>query len=156
MTPKSLLRQHAVVSSWQDLESGQFERVIAPSSLGSQSVGRVVLSMGKLYYELAAARDERQRTDIAILRIEQFYPFPTAELTEALAGVPVETPIVWCQEEPANMGAWRYLQSIWSQVAPGRPPLVGITRPESASPATGSHSAHRQEQAQLIDRALAP
>jgi 2-oxoglutarate dehydrogenase E1 component len=155
LTPKSLLRHHSVVSSWEDLESGAFQSVIPDADERSKgTIKRVLLCMGKLYYELALAREEHARSDMALVRIEQFYPFPADELQRALASFPQQTPIVWCQEEPANMGAWHYLRSRWPHVAPERPPLVGITRPEAASPATGSHSAHRHEQNELVERAL--
>jgi 2-oxoglutarate dehydrogenase E1 component len=154
LTPKSLLRQHDVVSSWDDLASGGFQPLLGDPQPPPRPASRVILCMGKLYYELAKAREERSRDDVTLLRIEQFYPFPAAALSSAIAQVPATTPLVWCQEEPANMGAWRYLQALWSTVQPGRPPLVGITRPESASPATGSHTAHRAEQQALIARAL--
>ena len=154
LTPKSLLRQHDVVSSWDELASGGFQPLLGDPQPPRRAASRVILCMGKLYYELAKAREERSRDDVTLQRIEQFYPFPAAALSSAIAQVPATTPLVWCQEEPANMGAWRYLQALWSSVQPGRPPLVGITRPESASPATGSHAAHRTEQQTLIMQAL--
>jgi 2-oxoglutarate dehydrogenase complex dehydrogenase (E1) component-like enzyme len=155
LTPKSLLRHHEVVSSWEELELGIFRPVIEDPRAAGDRIQRVLLCMGKLYYDLARERQERGCADVSLMRIEQFYPLPSAALQKALEPYPVEMPIVWCQEEPANMGAWRYLQSVWPTIAPARPPLDGVTRPESASPATGSHSSHRHEQQTLLARALA-
>jgi 2-oxoglutarate dehydrogenase E1 component len=154
LTPKSLLRHHDVVSPWDELASGGFQPLLPDPKPPARSASRVILCTGKLYYELSKAREERGREDVTLVRIEQFYPFPTKGLVAALENVPATTPLVWCQEEPANMGAWRYLQALWSTVQPARPPLAGITRPESASPATGSHTAHRAEQQTLIAQAL--
>jgi 2-oxoglutarate dehydrogenase E1 component len=162
LTPKSLLRHHDVVSSWDDLSGGGFQPVLedplfgplAASSSESKNISRLILCMGKFYYDLAKAREERSRSDIALVRIEQFYPLPAELLARIVEGFPCSTPVVWCQEEPANMGAWHYLEAAWPTVFPDRPPLQGITRPESASPATGSHGAHRLEQQRLIDAAL--
>jgi 2-oxoglutarate dehydrogenase E1 component len=154
LTPKSLLRHHQVVSKWEDLEAGSFQPILSEPAPASQSVSRVLLSMGKFYYELAEQRAEKVRRNVALVRIEQFYPFPADALRQALAPFPPETEVLWCQEEPANMGAWRYMQAIWPDALPARPPLVGVTRRESASPATGSHAVHRREQQDLILRAF--
>jgi 2-oxoglutarate dehydrogenase E1 component len=155
LTPKSLLRHHEVVSSWEELEVGVFRPVIEDPRSSSDQIKRVLLCTGKLYYELTRERQEQGRDDVSLVRIEQFYPLPIAAIQKALEPYSLETPIVWCQEEPANMGAWRFLQSVWPTIAPARPPLDGVTRPESASPATGSHSSHRHEQQTLLARALA-
>ena len=154
LTPKSLLRHHQVVSRWEDLEAGAFQPILASPAAATQTCDRVLLSMGKFYYELAQAQKEKGRSNVSLVRIEQFYPFPAYALQQALAPCAPDTEILWCQEEPANMGAWRYMQAIWAEVAPTRPPLVGVTRRESASPATGSHAAHRREQQALIQRAF--
>jgi 2-oxoglutarate dehydrogenase complex dehydrogenase (E1) component-like enzyme len=144
------------VSKWEDLELGAFQPILAdpaPAS-ASQNVSRVLLSMGKFSYELAQARAEKGRNNVALVRIEQFYPFPAEALRRALSPFAQDAEVVWCQEEPANMGAWRYMQAIWPEVEPSRPPLVGVTRRESASPATGSHAMHKREQEALIQRAF--
>jgi 2-oxoglutarate dehydrogenase E1 component len=155
LTPKSLLRHHEVVSPWEELESGTFRPVIEDPSSSGGKTRRVLLCMGKLYYDLLRERQERGQGDVALVRIEQFYPLPLMALRKSLEPFPTQTPILWVQEEPANMGAWRYLQAAWPTIAPARAPLDGIMRPESASPATGSHSAHRLEQQTLLTRAFA-
>lgn len=154
LTPKSLLRHHQVVSTWEDLGEGSFQPILLDRTPASQNIDRVLLSMGKFYYELAQARTELGRSNVSLIRIEQFYPFPADALRQALATFSPDTEILWCQEEPENMGAWRYLQALWGEIQPTRPPLVGVTRPESASPATGSHAAHRREQQALIQQAF--
>ena len=154
LTPKSLLRHHGVVSSWDELSSGGFERVLDDPQELHGSARRVLLCTGKLYYDLLKAREERGATDVALVRIEQFYPLPPAELQQVLGKYHQDVGLVWVQEEPANMGAWPYLQVHWNELMPAASPLVGIARPESASPATGSHGTHKLEQQLLIARAF--
>lgn len=156
LTPKSLLRHSACVSTLEELADGSFETVIPDATVEEPgNVQRVLLCSGKLFYELAARRDHDQRQDIAVIRLEQLYPFPSRRLAAALQPYPDKTPLVWVQEEPHNMGAWPFLlRELGEQVAE-RFPLQGLTRPESASPATGSKSAHKLEQQRLIDAALA-
>jgi 2-oxoglutarate dehydrogenase E1 component len=123
-----------------------------------KKVRRVVICSGKVYYDLIAVREERKINDIAIVRLEQFYPFPTKFLATELARYHKAADVVWCQEEPYNMGAWSFvdrrieqtLASIKHRVA--RPTYAG--RPESAATATGSQKRHAKEQADLIDKAL--
>lgn len=153
LTPKSLLRHHEVVSAWDDLEESGFQPVLIDAPREGK-IRRVLLCTGKLYYDLAKAREELNRRDVALVRIEQLYPLPTAAIQSALAPFATNVDVLWCQEEPANMGAFHYLQSVWPQIAPERGPLVGITRPASASPATGSHAVHRSEQQSLLTQAL--
>jgi 2-oxoglutarate dehydrogenase E1 component len=120
-------------------------------------VKRVVLCSGKVYYDLYEERAKRGIKDVFFLRMEQLYPFPRAALTQELARFP-QAEIVWCQEEPANMGAWTYLDRRIENVlieldgACKRPVYAG--RPEAASPATGSHRRHVREQEALVDQAL--
>jgi 2-oxoglutarate dehydrogenase E1 component len=161
MTPKSLLRHKACVSSVKDLVEGQtFQRVLddTGSLVGGKKVRRVVLCTGKVYYDLLQARDERDIKDVALVRVEQLYPFPAEELKQTLAQYP-NADVVWCQEEPYNQGAWffmdRRLESVLVDIKhkSSRPRYVG--RPEAASPATGSLKRHSIEQAQLVDEALA-
>jgi 2-oxoglutarate dehydrogenase E1 component len=152
LTPKSLLRHHEVVSTWDDLESGAFQAVGGDSQPAGDT-RRVIVCMGKLYYDLARAREEQNRSDVALVRIEQFYPPPVAAIRQALEPFGRGVPVVWCQEEPANMGALGYMQSVWPKIAPDRA-LATISRPASASPATGSHAVHRQEQQLLIAQAF--
>jgi 2-oxoglutarate dehydrogenase E1 component len=113
-----------------------------------------LLCTGKIYYELEQAREKMQRKDIAILRVEQLYPLPDETLQFALRQYKEGTPVIWVQEEPENMGAWHYFRVRFCEKMLGRYPFSGLTRPASASPATGSHSAHKKEQDQIITAAL--
>jgi len=158
LTPKSLLRHAEAVSSLDELASGRFRRVIPDESEaknnGETKSDRVLLCSGKLYYELVKQRENLGREDVAILRVEQLYPLPEEELREALSFIPDGTPTYWVQEEPANMGAWWFLQLRLGPKLFDRLPFAGITRPESASPATGSKTSHKLEQERLLDRAF--
>ena len=154
MSPKSLLRHPRAVSALDEFTSGSFQRVIPDREVDPAGVRRVLMTSGKLYYELLAAREERGASDVAIVRLEQLYPLRQEEVDAALAPYPAAAPVVWVQEEPANMGAWWYLRVRWGGEVAGRP-FAGVTRPESASPATGSSAAHRIEQELLVDEAFA-
>jgi 2-oxoglutarate dehydrogenase E1 component len=155
MTPKSLLRHRECASSLEELATGQFQRVIPDEQfedLGDAE--RILLCTGKLYYELRERRDELELKNIAIIRVEQLYPLPTKALEKALATAPDGTPVVWVQEEPENMGAWRFMRIHYGERLLGRFPMTGVSRPASASPATGSKAAHVWEQNKLIAEAL--
>jgi 2-oxoglutarate dehydrogenase E1 component len=154
LTPKSLLRHPRSVSSLADLASGRFQRVIADGRRGAQQTSRVLLCSGKVYYDLVEARQQQKLDDVAIVRIEQLYPFPEQELAAALAPYADAIPVCWVQEEPQNMGAWPYLKGRFGARLLGRFPFSAIARAESASPATGSSAAHRREQRMLVARAL--
>ena len=160
MTPKSLLRHKDAVSTLADFGPGSsFRRILAETDqlAADAKVRRVVLCSGKVYFDLVAERRKRKIDDIAIMRIEQLYPFPFTRLGVRLAQYP-NAEVVWCQEEPENMGAWHFvdrrieraLASIDTKAK--RPAYVG--RAEAASPATGSARTHLKEQADLVDRAL--
>ena len=160
MTPKSLLRHKDCVSTAADFGPGSsFRRILTETdTLAADSkIRRVVLCSGKVYFDLVAERRKRKIDDIAILRIEQLYPFPISRLGLRLSQYP-NAEVVWCQEEPENMGAWHFVDRRIDRalaqvdVKAKRPNYVG--RPESASPATGSARAHIKEQADLVDRAL--
>jgi 2-oxoglutarate dehydrogenase E1 component len=161
MTPKSLLRHKLCVSKLSDMAEGtSFQRVIpetATNLADDKKIRRVVMCSGKVYYDLLAARDERKLTDVAIVRLEQFYPFPDKALAKEL-GRYAKAEIVWCQEEPQNMGAWNFLDRRIESVLTGidhrtkRPAYAG--RPASAATATGSLKRHNKEQAELIEKAL--
>ena len=126
--------------------------------IDAAKVRRVVLCSGKVYFDLVAERRKRKIDDIAIMRIEQLYPFPISRLAMRLSQYP-NAEVVWCQEEPQNMGAWGFVDRRIERVLAGldiaakRPRFAG--RAEAASPATGLFKRHRQEQAQLVDDALA-
>jgi 2-oxoglutarate dehydrogenase E1 component len=156
MSPKSLLRHPQAVSPLDELASGRFHRVIKdPANPTPEKIDRVLLCSGKIYYDLIAHRQELGREDVAIVRVEQLYPFPRKALAAALEPYPAGTRVVWVQDEPENMGAWPFLRLRFGERLFGRHPLSGISREESASPATGSLSSHRLEQQELIDRAFA-
>jgi 2-oxoglutarate dehydrogenase E1 component len=152
-TPKSLLRHKQARSPLTDLSRGGFERVIGDPLLPTAS--KVLMCSGKVYYELLAFREEQKRDDVAIVRVEQYYPLPDHYLQDALSVCPEETPVVWVQEEPENMGAWRFWRSRFGDRMWDRYPLSHVSRVESASPATGSKAIHKQEQHQLLADAFA-
>jgi 2-oxoglutarate dehydrogenase E1 component len=155
LTPKSMLRNPSAVSTLADCAQGRFQRVIPDASgIRLESAKRVLLCSGKLYYELEARRAEQKRNDVAIIRLEQLYPFPRADLEALLSQCRDGTNVIWVQEEPDNMGAWRYLRVTVSMQFLGRLPFTGICRPASASPATGSNAAHHIEQEDLLQRAF--
>ncbi len=113
MTPKSLLRHAKVVSTVAELTDGVFEPLMDDAAIGDpKAVRKILVCSGKIYYELAAARDERRAADTAIIRIEQLYPFPEAEFAEILAKYPAAGEVVWVQEEPRNMGAWAFVRGL--------------------------------------------
>ena len=155
MTPKSLLRNPKAVSSLDECAEGFFQRIL-PDTSGqkSEDIKRVLLCSGKIYYELEAQRETSKRTDIAIIRLEQLYPLRPKTLEDALKSYRAGTPVIWVQEEPVNMGAWPFLRVLFGEKLSGRFPLSSITRPASATPATGSHRRHKQEQTELVTRAF--
>lgn len=153
MTPKSLLRNKEAVSDLAELTDGRFHEVIGDSQADPKKVERILLCSGKIYYELDAIRREQNREDTAILRLEQIYPLPEKQLSEYLAAYPSDVPVIWVQEEPANMGAWSFLRVRLGQTLDGHP-LHGISRPESASPATGSNTSHKIEQKRIHHEAF--
>ena len=156
LTPKSLLRHPRVVSDFDQLASGRFRRVIGDDDAAAKAskIQRVLLCSGKVYYDLLEHREKQQRDDVAIVRLEQYYPFPEQELAEALKPYGKQMPVYWVQEEPRNMGAWPFLAEKFCERLLGTWPLTGISRPESASPATGSKAAHQIEQARLVAEAF--
>jgi 2-oxoglutarate dehydrogenase E1 component len=153
MTPKSLLRHKRAVSSLDQFTDGRFQRVI-PDEPKRLQAERVLLCSGKIYYDLLEAREKLRRDEIALVRVEQLYPFSEPQLEAALEPFGEGTPVYWVQEEPENMGAWAYLRFRFGERLFSRYPFAGITRPASASPATGSASSHRLEQESLIATAL--
>ncbi|PYS76624.1 MAG: hypothetical protein DMF66_13670, partial [Acidobacteria bacterium] len=155
MTPKSLLRLPAAVSSIEELTAGGFRPVIDDAEVEDRgAVRRIVLCGGKVFYDLAAARKKSNDARVSIVRLEQFYPFPERRLREVFASYPNSTQLVWCQEEPKNMGGWTFMESRLENLLPRceRPRYIG--REASASPATGSYAMHLQEQERLVREAL--
>jgi 2-oxoglutarate dehydrogenase E1 component len=156
MTPKSLLRHPRCVSPLQLLAEGRFDEVLDDAAVDPARVHRVVLTSGKLYYDLLKGREERRGDGVALVRLEQLYPFPAAPLARALHRYPPTAELVWAQEEPQNMGAWRFVRERFLDGAvpgAGRPPRY-IGRVPSASPAPGSHKAHVREQEALVEQAV--
>jgi 2-oxoglutarate dehydrogenase E1 component len=152
-TPKSLLRNPQAVSTLDEMATGSFHRVLGDDKADPAGVKRILLCSGKVYFDLAAERTKRGTRDVAIVRLEQYYPLGDA-LLKALAPYHEGTPVVWVQEEPRNMGAWYFLHARKAEILGGRHPLSLVSRPESASPATGSHAAHELEQKMLLDEAF--
>ena len=153
MTPKSLLRHPKAVSSVKDLTDGGFRYVIDDSDVESRdAVNRVLLCTGKIFYELAAHREAAEARGVAIVRLEQVYPFPRRQLEEILARYPESSTKVWVQEEPRNMGAWRFVQDRLRVELELDVPYVG--REENASPAVASQKMHRQEQNKIMIDAI--
>jgi len=153
-TPKSLLRHPQAVSTLDEFEQGRFEGVIADFRAARATKRRILLCSGKIFFELAEARDAGQRDDVAIIRIEQFYPWRSEDLERALAGYSDGIPAVWVQEEPRNMGAWRYLRGRCGLLLAGKFPFSAMCPRESASPAIGSSVIHRRRQSELIASAF--
>ena len=155
MTPKSLLRHPKATSSLEDLSQGRFEKLLPdPEQPDLSQAPFIILCSGKVYYDLVASRDEHQAEHIPVVRVEQLYPFPENELAQLLEACPDGTEVRWVQEEPSNMGAWRYLRDhAWDGVL-SRMKLRRVSRPESASPATGSGASHKIEQTRLVAEAL--
>jgi 2-oxoglutarate dehydrogenase E1 component len=155
MSPKSLLRHPECVSPLSQLHRGAFHRVLPDNVLADPGrVKRVLLCSGKIYYDLAHYRKERKRDDVAIVRIEQLYPFPEKSVRTALSQYGRGTPVIWVQEEPENMGAQSYIKLRFGESVYDRFPFLSISRPESASPATGSSASHRIEQDGIIEQAF--
>ena len=154
MTPKSLLRHKRAVSTLDELAEGRFQRLIDDDHVDAAAVRRVLLCTGKVYYDLLDGREKRGIEDVAIIRFEQLYPFSPKELRRVLGRYPANVDYVWVQEEPWNMGAWYYIRARLPQVASEGFTLRCLSRPESASPATGSKAAHVIEQKELVANAL--
>jgi 2-oxoglutarate dehydrogenase E1 component len=155
MTPKSLLRHPGCVSAMDELVKGSFQRVISDASgTPARDIRRILLCSGKVAYELEKRRQELGRTDVAVVRVEQLYPLPRAALERVLAGHAAGTPVVWVQEEPENMGAWRFLRIHFGEKLFDKFPFSGVCRQSAASPATGSKKSHDMEQNELLAAAF--
>jgi 2-oxoglutarate dehydrogenase E1 component len=154
ITPKSLLRLPAARSAASEFTEGWFREVLPDSAEPDPgSVKRVLLCQGKFFHDLAARREESGVEGAALVRVEQVYPFPTEAIREQLQRYTGAKEVWWAQEEPENMGAWRYMGfEAWRRM---KLALVGVSREESASPASGSLTVHKQEQETLLDQAFA-
>ncbi|MCX7228774.1 MAG: 2-oxoglutarate dehydrogenase E1 component [Burkholderiales bacterium] len=156
MTPKSLLRNKEAVSPLQELARGGFQTVIPDTTadLDAKGVKKVVLCTGKVYYDLLIARRERELRDVALLRVEQLYPFPHKALETELKKYPALTQVVWCQDEPQNQGAWFFVQHHIQDALKDGQRLSYAGRPASASPAVGYYDKHYAQQKDLLTAAL--
>jgi 2-oxoglutarate dehydrogenase E1 component len=158
LTPKSLLRHKLAISTLEDLAEGSFQTVIPEvDAIDAKKVDRLILCSGKVYYDLLEKRRNEGREDIAIVRIEQLYPFPEDDLTEVLATYKSLKHIVWCQEEPMNQGAWYCSQHHMRRVATAHKKTLFLEyagREASAAPACGYASLHAEQQAKLLQDAF--
>ncbi len=154
MSPKSLLRHPLVKSDLDALSGGVFRRILVDPVENPQAVKKLLLCSGKVYYDLLAAKTAGGCEHAALVRFEQLYPLSDDAVSRALAPFAADTPAVWVQEEPENMGAWTYLRARFLDRLPDGRPFSGVFRHASASPATGSAGSHKLEQRQLIDEAF--
>ncbi|SNY43527.1 2-oxoglutarate dehydrogenase E1 component [Arsukibacterium tuosuense] len=155
MSPKSLLRHPQATSTLEELASGKFLNVIGEiDDIKPDDVKRVVFCSGKVYYELLEERRKREQTDVAIVRVEQLYPFPHDEMLEVLGQYQHVTDFVWCQEEPQNQGAWYCSQHHFRAAIPKAGYLTYAGREASSSPAVGYLSVHNKQQQALVNDAL--
>ena len=155
MSPKSLLRHKLSVSTLDDICDDNFKPVIGEvDEMNEESVERVILCSGKVYFDLLDARREREIDNIAIVRIEELYPFPRQLLADQLRRYPGATDIVWCQEEPLNQGAWQFVQPYLNDVLVANQGLSVVSRPASASPAVGYYQKHIDQLQTLVNEAM--
>ncbi|HSU66159.1 MAG TPA: hypothetical protein VLJ39_04790, partial [Tepidisphaeraceae bacterium] len=155
MTPKSLLRYAPSFSKISELTEAGFQLVIDDTArIERDEVKRILFCSGKAYYSLATARDKVGLKNVAIVRIEQLYPFPKKEVQAILAKYRQAREICWVQEEPRNRGAWRFMEDRLRDMLPDPAVLSYYGRGESASPATGSYKAHEHEEHEIISHAL--
>lgn len=155
ISPKSLLRHPLAVSRLEELTDGAFQNVIGEiDEINPKAVKRVILCSGKVYYDLLEERRKNNQTDIAIIRIEQLYPFPYTDMAKVLEPYAHVTDFVWCQEEPLNQGAWYCSKHNFEASIPKGASLTLVSRPASASPAVGYVSLHNQQQREIIEKAL--
>jgi 2-oxoglutarate dehydrogenase E1 component len=157
MSPKSMLRHKDSVSTLDELAEGRFQPLIPETDdIAPEHVRRVVVCSGKVYYEVRAARRERGIKDIAIVRLEQLYPFPHDDYQAQIQKYANATEVLWCQEEPGNQGAWHRIQHYLLRHVLSHQKLTYALRPSSASPAVGYYALHNEQQKAVIDAALVP
>jgi len=150
MTPKSLLRHPEAISKIDELANGNFKEILDDTSVDKKKVSTVVCCSGKLFYELRKARDEKKIDDLALVRMEQLYPFPQQQFNKLLKSYKNSNNLVWAQEEPENMGAWRYIKSTTEQMDQ----WDLVSRNSSASPASGSSKVFANRQEKIIEQVL--
>jgi 2-oxoglutarate dehydrogenase E1 component len=157
MSPKSMLRHKLCVSSIEEFTDQNFRAVLDEvGDIDRKHVRRVLLCSGKVYYDLVSERTERNIHDVAIVRVEQLYPFPLAEVREVLSRYQADCEVDWVQEEPKNMGAWRFVFDRNHMIFDDQRMLYYVGREAAASPATGSYKKHQAELRQLLDMAFRP
>ena len=155
LTPKSLLRHRLASSRLEELEQGPFQPVLDEiDDLDSETVERVILCTGKVYFDLLEARRTRSLTQVAILRLEQLYPFPKQAFAAVLAPYRHATQVIWCQEEPQNQGAWDQIKHRFHRLLEAQRQVYYVGRSVSAAPAVGHRQVHVEQQEQLVDEAL--
>jgi len=156
MTPKSLLRAKDATSALSEFTKGEFRTVIGEqdASISADKVKRVIVCSGKVYYDLVRKREEKKSTDVAIIRVEQLYPFPHKAFAAEIKKYPGATELVWCQDEPQNQGAWFFVQHYVHENMLDGQKLGYAGRPASASPACGYAHLHQEQQKSLLDQAF--
>jgi 2-oxoglutarate dehydrogenase E1 component len=155
MTPKSLLRKKEAASSINELANGAFQTVIRDTTtVDEKGVKRIIACCGKVYYDLVFKRTELQKTDAAIIRVEQLYPFPHKQFQAEIAKYPNAADVVWCQEEPQNQGAWYQTAHYFRENMREGQKLYYAGRPPSASPAGGYKARHDERQKALVEQAF--
>jgi 2-oxoglutarate dehydrogenase E1 component len=156
MTPKSLLRHKMSVSPLSTLSKGSFQLLIRDrAAIEKESVERVVFCSGKVYFDLEEARQIHDASTVAIVRIEQLYPFPIDDYANVIESYPNARSIVWCQEEPQNQGAWYQIRHRLQEALQNGRQLYYAGRPGAAAPASGIFKLHLQQQQALVEAALA-
>ena len=156
MTPKGLLRLKQAGSTLDDLSSGEFRPLIDDAGSKREAVTRLVLCQGKVYYDIVGHEDRERADTVAVARLEQLYPFPVEQAAELVHGYPNLRELVWVQEEPQNMGAWRAIRHRLEEAKPDGVVLLYVGRPWRASPSEGYPTAHLREQDRIVRAALAP
>jgi 2-oxoglutarate dehydrogenase E1 component len=146
-TPKKLLRYPKAVSTLEEMAKGSFQCVLDDNTVDKKKVKKIVLCTGKMYYEMLEEREKREVNDMALIRLEQLYPFPTKALEKALKGYDKKASLIWAQEEPENMGAWTYMLRTLRHKQ-----VDVVAYPAQASPAAGSSKMHEQRMRQVMDK----
>src|SRR5581483_3432156 len=156
MTPKGLLRLKQAASALGDLADGEFRPVLDDANADHETTTRLVLCQGKVYYDIVGHEDRARADTVAVARIEQLYPFPVEQAARLLRGYPNLREVLWVQEEPQNMGAWRAIRHRLEEAKPDGVVLLYVGRPWRASPSEGYPTSHLREQDRIVRAALAP
>ena len=156
MTPKSLLRNKDATSPLTDFTRGEFKTVIGEvnAEINADKVKRIIACSGKVYYDLVKKREEKKAGDVAIIRVEQLYPFPHKAFAAEMKRYPNATEVIWCQDEPQNQGAWFFVQHYVHENMLEGQRLGYAGRPASASPAVGYSHLHQEQQKALLEQAF--